>query len=103
MLARGTQFGTYEVLELLGTGGFGDVFRARDSRLGRDVAVKVLPRAFSDDADRYARFAREARLLAGIRTFRERNRYHLHWPVVGAGVLVLFAAALYSSRRRQRG
>jgi uncharacterized protein DUF3592 len=46
---------------------------------------------------------RDARLLAGIRTFRERNRYHLHWPVVGTGVFVVFAAALHSSRRRQRG
>jgi serine/threonine-protein kinase len=66
VLARGTQFGTYEVLELLGTGGFGDVYRARDSRLGRDVAVKVLADRFKLDAKRLRRFEHEARVLASL-------------------------------------
>ena len=66
MLARGTQFGTYEVLELLGTGGFGDVFRAHDSRLSRHVAVKVLADRFKLDAQRLRRFEHEARVLASL-------------------------------------
>ena len=50
----------------LGTGGMGEVYRAHDARLGRDVAVKILPRAFTTDPDRLARFAREARVLASL-------------------------------------
>jgi len=56
----------YEVTSHLGKGGMGEVYRARDSRLGRDVALKVLPEAFAADAERLARFQREARLLASL-------------------------------------
>ena len=62
----GQQLGVYHVLDLLGVGGMGQVYRARDTRLGRDVAVKVLPRLFSADPERLARFDREARLLASL-------------------------------------
>src|SRR5438128_3753497 len=62
----GQRLGPYEIGSLLGAGGMGDVYRARDSRLGRDVAIKILPRAFTADADRRARFEREARLLAAL-------------------------------------
>jgi Tol biopolymer transport system component len=62
----GRQLGVYQIRERLGVGGMGEVYRARDSRLGRDVAIKVLPRAFRDDPDRLARFDREARLLAAL-------------------------------------
>jgi eukaryotic-like serine/threonine-protein kinase len=65
-LTAGSRLGTYEVLEPLGSGGMGEVFRARDSRLGRDVAIKALPEAFALDPDRLARFEREARLLASL-------------------------------------
>jgi serine/threonine protein kinase/Tol biopolymer transport system component len=62
----GRQFGAYRLRERIGAGGMGEVYRARDTRLGRDVAVKVLPPAFADDPDRIARFEREARVLASL-------------------------------------
>jgi serine/threonine-protein kinase len=66
MLARGARLGTYEVLAPLGAGGMGLVFRARDSRLGRDVALKVLAEPYKLDAERRARLEREARVLASL-------------------------------------
>jgi Tol biopolymer transport system component len=62
----GQRLGPYEIVSLLGSGGMGEVYRARDTKLGRDVAVKILPEAFTADADRRARFEREARLLAAL-------------------------------------
>jgi len=62
----GRQIGGYQILSLLGSGGMGEVYRARDSKLGRDVAIKVLPSLFANDPDRLSRFAREARLLAAM-------------------------------------
>jgi serine/threonine protein kinase len=63
---RGARFGTYEIAECLGAGGMGEVYRARDAQLGRDVAIKVLPAAFVTDRERLARFEREARVLAAL-------------------------------------
>ncbi len=60
-VAVGTPLGPFEILSLLGTGGMGEVYRARDSRLDREVAIKVLPAAFSTDEDRLRRFEQEAR------------------------------------------
>jgi len=65
-LAPGVRLGAYEVMSLIGSGGMGEVYRARDPRLGRDVAVKVLPAAFSDDPDRLRRFEQEARAAAAL-------------------------------------
>jgi eukaryotic-like serine/threonine-protein kinase len=65
-LTPGTQLGPYEIIGPLGVGGMGEVYRARDSKLGREVALKVLPAAFSADADRMARFRREAQVLASL-------------------------------------
>jgi serine/threonine protein kinase/dipeptidyl aminopeptidase/acylaminoacyl peptidase len=62
----GRQLGPYVIQSPLGVGGMGEVYRARDSRLGRDVAIKILPRIFTSDPDRLARFEREARLLASL-------------------------------------
>ena len=62
-VSPGVRIGTYEIVEPLGAGGMGEVYRARDVRLGRDVAVKVLPASFAFSADRRARFEREARVL----------------------------------------
>ena len=65
-LTIGTRLGSYEVLSPLGAGGMGEVFRARDATLEREVAIKVLPDAFAADAERIARFEREARVLASL-------------------------------------
>jgi eukaryotic-like serine/threonine-protein kinase len=66
MLAVGQRLGPYEIQSLLGAGGMGEVYRARDTRLGRDVAIKVLPPSLRHDPDRMARLEREARLLAAL-------------------------------------
>ena len=65
-LAVGTRLGPYEITGLLGAGGMGEVYRARDTKLQRDVAIKVLPEALAHDTDRLARFEREARTLASL-------------------------------------
>src|SRR5436190_4233487 len=65
-LSAGTRVGSYEIVSWLGTGGMGEVYRARDSRLGRDVALKILLPSFTANSDRIARFQREARLLASL-------------------------------------
>ena len=65
-IAPGTHLGPYEITAAIGAGGMGEVYRARDAKLGRDVALKVLPEAFAHDADRMARFQREATLLAAL-------------------------------------
>lgn len=66
MLERSARLGPYEVLGRIGAGGMGEVYRARDSRLGREVAVKILPEALARDPDRISRFEREARALAAL-------------------------------------
>src|SRR5262245_49230046 len=65
-ISPGVRLGVYEIVELVGSGGMGEVYRARDPRLGRDVAVKVLPSALSTDADRLRRFEQEARAAAAL-------------------------------------
>jgi len=65
-LAAGTRLGPYEILSPLGAGGMGEVYRARDGKLNRDVAIKVLPEAVAEDAERLARFQREAQVLASL-------------------------------------
>jgi eukaryotic-like serine/threonine-protein kinase len=65
-LATGSRLGPFEILAGIGAGGMGVVYRARDAKLGRDVALKVLPEAFARDADRMVRFQREAKVLASL-------------------------------------
>ncbi len=65
-LKSGTELGNYEILSLLGKGGMGEVWRARDQKLGREVAIKTLPEEFAKDEERLARFEREAKLLASL-------------------------------------
>ena len=65
-LTPGSTLGPYEVTAKIGEGGMGEVYRARDTKLDRNVALKVLPQAFTDDPDRLARFEREAKVLASL-------------------------------------
>ena len=62
----GQSIGGYQLQALLGAGGMGEVYRSRDAKLGREVAIKILPRAFTSHPDRLARFEREARMLAAL-------------------------------------
>jgi len=83
-LAAGTRLGPYEVVSVLGAGGMGEVYRARDTRLGREVAIKVLPAPFAADPDRLRRFEQEARAVAAL---NHPNICQIH--DVGPGYLVL--------------
>ena len=65
-LTAGTRLGPYQIVDEIGVGGMGEVYRARDTKLGRDVALKILPDAFAADPDRLARFQREAKTLASL-------------------------------------
>ena len=65
-LTPGTRLGAFEIVGKLGEGGMGEVYRARDAKLGRDVALKILPATFANDPDRLMRFEREAKLLASL-------------------------------------
>src|SRR3954463_16520274 len=66
MLASGTRIGSYEIIDAIGAGGMGEVYRARDTKLRREIAIKILPEMFASDAGRVARFQREAELLATL-------------------------------------
>ena len=76
-LASGSKIGPYEIAALIGAGGMGEVYRARDTKLGRDVAIKVLPAAVADNPERLARFQREAKVLASL---NHPNIATLHGP-----------------------
>src|SRR5215467_14110626 len=76
-LTTGTQLGSYEVLSLLGRGGMGEVYRARDLKLKREVAIKTLPEEFSRDPERLSRFQREAEALAALNHPNIGSIYHL--------------------------
>jgi serine/threonine protein kinase len=65
-LSAGSSLGAYEILSPLGSGGMGEVYRARDTKLGRGVAIKVLPEALAHDPERVARLEREAKVLASL-------------------------------------
>lgn len=65
-IQSGDRLGPYEIVAAIGAGGMGEVYRARDSKLGRDVALKILPHPFAHDAERMARFEREAKFLASF-------------------------------------
>ena len=85
-LAPGMRLGPYAIVGPLGAGGMGEVYRARDTKLGRDVAIKVLPAAFAQDAERVARFRREAHVLASL---NHPNIAAIHGLEESEGVLAL--------------
>ena len=85
-IAIGTRLNTYEIIASLGAGGMGEVYRARDSKLNRDVALKILPEAFAGDADRLARFEREAKALAAL---NHSNIAHVYDSGTSAGTSYL--------------
>jgi serine/threonine protein kinase len=74
-LTPGSRFGSYEISAQIGVGGMGEVYRARDTKLNRDVAIKVLPDLFANDPERLARFEREAQVLASL---NHPNIAHIH-------------------------
>ena len=98
----GKQIGVYRIDSLLGAGGMGEVYRARDTKLGRDVAIKFLPRAFTTDPDRLARFEREAHVLASLNHPHIGAIYGLE-EADGAPALVLELVEGELSQRIARG
>ena len=84
-LTSGTRIGVFEVVTLLGEGGMGQVYRARDTRLDRDVALKVLPDLFTSDPERLARFEREAKVLASLNHPNIAQVYGFESPSTAAG------------------
>ena len=97
-LLEGTRFGTYEVVSPLGAGGMGEVYRARDTRLNRDVAIKVLPRAFAEDPYRLARFEREAELLALLNHVTADDRYAIYDTAGNPATIQLWVLPLFGDR-----
>src|SRR5512132_4354478 len=88
MLGPGTRLGVYEVVAPIGAGGMGEVLKARDTKLGRDVAIKVLPAALTNDPERLARFQREAQVLAALNHPNIAAIYHLE-EADGAPAIVM--------------
>jgi serine/threonine-protein kinase len=85
-LSAGARLGPYEILSALGAGGMGEVYRARDTKLDRDVAIKILPETFADDTERIARFRREAKTLAAL---NHPNIAHIYGLEESSGVSAL--------------
>jgi serine/threonine protein kinase len=85
-LVAGARLGSYEIVALIGAGGMGEVYRARDTKLDRDVAIKILPDAFAADAERVARFQREAKSLAAL---NHQNIGHIYGLEESAGLTAL--------------
>jgi serine/threonine protein kinase len=85
-LALGTRRGPYEITARIGAGGMGEVYRARDTKLNRDVALKILPDAFASDPERLARFEREAKTLAAL---NHAHIAHIHGLEESDGVRAL--------------
>ena len=87
-LAIGSRLGPYEVLGSLGAGGMGEVYRARDTKLGRDVAIKVLPASLTSDPERLARFSREAQILASLNHPNIAGIHHVEETTDGPAIVM---------------
>jgi len=98
-LTAGTRLGPYEIVAPLGAGGMGEVYRARDSKLGREVALKVLPAEFAGDPERMARFAREAQVLASL---NHPNIAHIYGLEESGGVRALIMELVEGSTLAER-
>ena len=98
-LPRGTRIGPYEVLAALGVGGMGEVYRAHDAKLNRDVAIKVLLPSVIAEPDRIARFRREARVLASL---NHPNIAHIHGIEEADGVTALVLELIEGEDLAQR-
>jgi serine/threonine-protein kinase len=98
-LAGGTHLGPYEILSALGAGGMGEVYRARDTKLDRAVAIKILPEAFAADTERIARFQREAKTLASL---NHPNIAHIHGLEESSGVRALVMEVVEGEDLAQR-
>src|SRR6476620_9471261 len=85
-LSPGTRLGEYEILECIGSGGIGEVYRARDAQLHRDVALKILPEEFATDPERMRRLQQEARILASL---NHHNIAVIYGVQAGAAVMEL--------------
>ena len=95
MLAPGDRLGPYEITAAIGAGGMGDVFRARDTKLNRDVAIKVLPAALAQNTERVGRFRREAQILATLNHPNIAAIYGLEEsPGTGSGQAAVIALVL---------
>jgi protein kinase-like protein len=102
-LTPGTRLGEYEVIAQIGEGGMGQLYRARDTKLSRDVALKILPDAFASNPDRLARFTREAQTLASL---NHPNIAHIHGLEESGGVRALVMELVEGqdlSQRIERG
>jgi Tol biopolymer transport system component len=93
-LSAGTRLGPYEITGAIGAGGMGEVFRARDTKLNRDVAIKVLPAEFASDQERVARFKREAQILASLNHPNIAGIYGLEETGSGSGAVVALVMEL---------
>src|SRR2546422_9451104 len=102
-LVTGSRLGAYEIISLLGSGGMGEVYRARDTRLKREVAIKVLPDGFSQDAERLARFQREAEVLATLNHSNIAAVYGLETDGGITGIVLEFVDGETRSEERRVG
>jgi len=99
----GSRIGAYEITSAIGAGGMGEVYRARDTRLGREAAIKILPGAFANDPERLARFEREARALASLNHPNIAQVYGLEHAVEGRALVMECVDGEDLAQRLSRG
>jgi serine/threonine-protein kinase len=102
-LTPGIRIGAYEIVAAIGAGGMGEVYRARDPKLGRDVAIKVLPASVTNDSDRLARFSREAQVLAALSHPNIASIYHVEETPNGSALVMEFVEGETLAERISRG
>jgi serine/threonine protein kinase len=98
----GAKFGPYEILAPIGAGGMGEVYRARDSKLNREVALKLLPDAFARDSERVARFRREAQALAALNHPNIAAIYGIEQGALVIRRCLFLAGRRYTGRRESK-